>query len=234
MLGMLLIVGGAVIGGVTFWNNLPSPFDIVAASGQKDNSLPIIAPASFSIGSEGESPTQAAAPTVRADGSYAPAITPQVQAVGLIPDRMVIPSINLDAPIIPVSFKEIQVGDQIYYQWLAPDQLAVGWHDSSALLGLPGNTVLNGHHNAYGKVFKDLAKLNIGDVIIVYSGAVEFRYQVVANLVLPERFEPLSTRLENARWIALSTDERITLITCWPANSNTHRVVVVAFPTGSP
>ncbi len=74
--------------------------------------------------------------------------------------------------------------------------------------------------------------LSIGDELSLYSGSNEFRYQVVAKLLLPERFAPLSKRMENARWIESSTDERITLITCWPANSNTHRVVIVAFPIG--
>ena len=176
--------------------------------------------------------TPTAAPTVIVEESYTPRSTPQPQSVGLIPDRLVIPIINLDAPIIPVSYKEIMVGNLVYYQWLGPDQFAVGWHASSAPLGLPGNTVLNGHHNAYGRVFKDLVRLGRGDVISIYSGSQEFRYQVVTNMLLPERFEPLSVRIENASWIAPSSDERITLITCWPANSDTHRVVVVAFPVG--
>ena len=102
------------------------------------------------------------------------------------------------------------------------------------MLGLPGNTVLNGHHNAYGKVFKDLVTLEIGDAINIFSGSQEFHYLVVAKMLLPERFAPLSKRLENARWIEPSTDERITLITCWPADSNTHRVVIVAIPVDSP
>jgi LPXTG-site transpeptidase (sortase) family protein len=227
--GMLLIVGGAVSIWVTIRNNLPSPFDIASESGQNDNFLPIIAPAS--IGGDAGSATQAGAPMVNAGESFTPAVTPQPHSVGLAPDRLVIPIINLDAPIVPVSYKDIKVGDQVYYQWLAPEEFAVGWQDSSALLGLPGNTVLNGHHNAYGKVFKDLVKLNIGDVISIYSGSQEFRYQVVAKMLLPERWAPLSKRIENARWIEPSTDERITLITCWPAYSNTHRVVIVALPT---
>jgi len=37
-------------------------------------------------------------------------------------------------------------------------------------------------------------------------------------------------RQENARWIAPTDDERLTLVTCWPYTNNTHRVVVVAKP----
>jgi LPXTG-site transpeptidase (sortase) family protein len=152
------------------------------------------------------------------------------QTIGLIPDRLVIPSIDLDAPILPTKVKKIDFQGQTYYQWLAPDKPAVGWHDSSALLGLPGNTVLNGHHNVYGKVFKDLVKLHEGDLIQVYSGNQVFKYQVVLAMLLPERFKSLTVRLENARWILPTDDERLTLITCWPADSNTHRVIIVALP----
>jgi sortase A len=232
--GILLIIGGAASVWVTIRKNLPSPFDIASASGQDDKSLPIIAPAGVGNDSVVGSATLAGAPTVNSGGSYTPAATALPDSVGLIPDRLVIPIINVDAPIIPVSYKTITVSDQVYYQWLAPQEFAVGWQDSSALLGLPGNTVLNGHHNAYGKVFKDLVTLEIGDAINIFSGSQEFHYLVVAKMLLPERFAPLSKRLENARWIEPSTDERITLITCWPADSNTHRVVIVAFPVDSP
>ncbi len=172
--------------------------------------------------------TTVVAPTVISDKSRPNADTYGSQSSGLAPDRLFISRINLDVPIVPVGYNIIDSGSQDYDQWLTPNQYAAGWHVTSALLGLPGNTVLNGHHNAYGMVFKDLIKLQIGDGISVYSGSVEFRYQVVANVLLPERFEPLSTRIENARWIAPSQDERITLITCWPQDSNTHRVVIVA------
>lgn len=51
-------------------------------------------------------------------------------------------------------------------------------------------------------------------------------------MILPERDADLQTRLENARWIQPSQDERLTLVTCWPANSNTHRLIIVARPVG--
>lgn len=149
---------------------------------------------------------------------------------GLIPDRLVIDSIGLDAPIIPTKIKEIDYQGQSYYQWLAPNKPAVGWHDASALLGSPGNTVLNGHHNAYGEIFKDLVNVHEGDLIEVYSGKNVYRYRVALAMLLPERFKSLTVRLENARWILPTEDERLTLITCWPYESNTHRVIIVALP----
>lgn len=40
----------------------------------------------------------------------------------------------------------------------------------------------------------------------------------------------VDVRMDNARWILPSTDERLTLVTCWPAKSNTHRLIIVASP----
>ena len=36
--------------------------------------------------------------------------------------------------------------------------------------------------------------------------------------------------MENAAWIMPSEDERLTLVTCWPYTSNTHRLIIVARP----
>jgi LPXTG-site transpeptidase (sortase) family protein len=149
---------------------------------------------------------------------------------GLVPDRLIIPAIHLDAPIVPIHYKTIEYDNLTLEQWLVPNTFAAGWHDTSALLGLPGNTVLNGHHNAYGQVFMDLIKLELEDIIEVYSGDHVFTYQVVARMLFPERFRPIEERIANASWILPSDDERLTMITCWPADSNTARVVIVAFP----
>lgn len=149
---------------------------------------------------------------------------------GEVPDRLVIPAIDLDATVIPISYVELSYEEELYQQWLAPDYRAVGWHETSAGLGVPGNTVLNGHHNIYGEVFRDLYRVQTGDEIDVYSGQEEFRYVVVHTSVVPERNQPLEVRLANAEWIQPTEDERITLITCWPYESNTHRVIIVAVP----
>jgi len=152
----------------------------------------------------------------------------------VVPVRISIPSIDLTADIINATNKEIIQGDKTYIQWLAPDEYAIGWHFDSAFLGEPGNTVLNGHHNVFGKVFENLDKLVSGDEIFIYGNDFHVYQYVVSNtMILPERDVSLEERLENARWILPSEDERITLITCWPYFSNTHRLIIVASPTGS-
>jgi LPXTG-site transpeptidase (sortase) family protein len=146
-----------------------------------------------------------------------------------IPDRIVIPAIGVDEPVVAVSKREVEAQGQLFEQWIAPKR-AAGWHNTSATLGMPGNTVINGHHNTYGEVFRDVHTLIEGDQILVYSGEHVFVYRVGLSLRLNERFRPVTERLQNAQWVLPSQDERLTLITCWPYESNTHRVVVVAMP----
>ena len=147
-----------------------------------------------------------------------------------IPDRLVIPAIDLDAPVVLAPTRTLTLEQQVFSQWLAPDDFAVGYHTGSAYLGKTGNTVLNGHHNVFGKVFEHLHELESGDVIEVYAGQRVFRYVVAQSMILKERGATLAEREQNARWILPSADERLTLVTCWPAESNTHRLLVVASP----
>lgn len=147
-----------------------------------------------------------------------------------VPGWIVIPSIGLDAPVIVSHTKMVVVGKHTFAQWEAPNLRAAGWQESSALLGEPGNTVLNGHHNVYGEVFGRLYELSQGDEIIMYSGNRDFHYAVSQVMKLEERNASLKQRLENARWVLPSSDERLTLVTCWPPISNTFRLIVVAVP----
>ncbi len=166
------------------------------------------------------------------DGKVA---TPQkTREYDVIPVRISIPNIDLTADIINAMQKEIVQGEKTYIQWSAPDEFAVGWHFTSSFLGVPGNTVLNGHHNVFGKVFEHLDQLVSGDEIFIYGNDLHIYEYVVSNtMILAERDVSLDERLENARWILPSEDERITLITCWPYFSNTHRLIIVARPQGS-
>lgn len=147
-----------------------------------------------------------------------------------IPDRIMIPAIHLDAKVIEAKSNIVEIGGDEYIQWMAPDEPAAGWHTTSARLGEAGNTVINGHHNIYGKVFENLVDLKVGDRIVVFSGEEYFLFLINQIMVLPEKKSNIDLRLQNARWIEKSADVRLTLITCWPPESNTHRVIVVASP----
>jgi LPXTG-site transpeptidase (sortase) family protein len=147
-----------------------------------------------------------------------------------IPEWISIPAIGLDAPVMPADTQMVKVGGKEYQQWLAPNKYASGWHSNSARLGEIGNTVLNGHHNVFGEVFGKLVELEVGDQIRVYSAESLFTYQITNIMILREKYEQIDVRMNNAQWILASQDERLTLITCWPYESNTHRLILVAKP----
>jgi LPXTG-site transpeptidase (sortase) family protein len=146
------------------------------------------------------------------------------------PDWIRIPIIKLEAPVVSVDSKEVKIGEDLFQQWLAPNQFAAGWHSSSAPLGVVGNTVLNGHNNIYGEVFRRLADLKFGDKIMVSSGSEVFVYRITNKMTFHELNQSIDDRLAHARWLMPSKDERLTLVTCWPYWSNEYRLVIVARP----
>lgn len=146
-----------------------------------------------------------------------------------IPTHIQIPAVDLDADVGFATLRDVEVYGKNYQQWVAPDYVA-GWHFTSAVLGEPGNTVIDGHHNINGEVFKNLHLVEKGDEVIISTASGDFHYSVAAIMILPEKYQSEEVRLQNAQWIQQSDDERVTLITCWPYESNTHRVIVVAFP----
>lgn len=188
-------------------------------------------------------PVTAARPTVTDMPDYqklyrklaAPTLLPTITSTppsveSFVPDRIVIPAIKLDAPIVATEVKSVELREQWFNQWQVPDEFAAGWIDTSAPLGVSGNTVLSGHHNEYGKVFGHLVELAVGDTISLYSGNLSFEYTITERMIVKEKDVSLSIRQENARWISPTPDERITLVTCWPKRNNTHRLILVARP----
>lgn len=146
-----------------------------------------------------------------------------------IPDYVNVPSVGIDAEIIPVGWNVVQKDGREYSIWQVADH-AVGWHKTTALLGQPGNTVMAGHHNVNGEVFRDLVNVEVGDTVVVGSGDQKFEYVVEMKTIVKEKGEPPEVRRKNAQWIAPTEDERLTFVTCWPYTNNTHRVIVVAKP----
>jgi len=160
--------------------------------------------------------------------SIAPAAAPAAETAQ--PSDLWIPALDLRAPIVAIAPREITLGGQRVAQLDVPNAFAAGWNTLSAPVGSPGNTVLIGHNNEFGEVFRNLDRINVGDEIVLYTALGERRYTASEVVTLPEENSPLAERLANAAWIAPSTDERLTLVTCWPYFTNTHRLVVVAHP----
>jgi sortase A len=179
-----------------------------------------------------------AAPIVLPDNSTAsvPISTRQATALptatipGQSADRLVIRSIELDVPVEVVGWHTEQVGGGTVSVWDVPDKRVAGWLKTTAPAGQKGNTVLDGHHNISGEVFKRLVDLKPRDVIELYAGDKLYQYAVTEKHILPDRDQPIEVRIANAQWIQPTNDERLTLVTCWPYTNNTHRLIIVARP----
>lgn len=149
---------------------------------------------------------------------------------GHLPDRLEIPAIDVDIPVVELGWSEQEdFAGRIFSEWDVA-AYAAGWHKNSALPGERGNVVMSGHNNILGAVFRELDQLKKGDAITVWVGTTVYNYAVDQIVVLPDKSVSEEQRIANTRWISDSDDDRLTLVSCWPRNNNTHRIVVVARP----
>lgn len=120
--------------------------------------------------------------------------------------RIRIPSIGVDAPVVE--------GDD----WESLKRGA-GHHIGSANPGERGNCIISAHNDIYGEIFRDLPKVQLGDIVEVYTARQVYRYQVrQIRIVEPTDVSvmyPTSTPI-------------LTLISCYPYRVDTHRIVVIA------
>lgn len=171
--------------------------------------------------------TPTANPATAATPTDVPTPTPQPRMP--VPTRLTIPAIKLDSEIVEVGVSPKVVEDQQVYIWdVAP--YVVGHHFSSANPGEGENVVLNGHVDWQGEVFKNLNKVKQGDEVRVQAGDRTFIYKVDEILLLLENGQPLEQRLDNAKYIGTTGDERVTLVSCWPYGVDNYRLVVIARP----
>ncbi len=145
------------------------------------------------------------------------------------PTRIVIPAIHVDSKVLEMGWKVTRANGQTTTEWDVPGY-AVGWAKNSALPGNGSNVVMSGHNNIQGEVFRDLSELKPGDLATVYVADVAYPYKVEEKYIVREAGMPLEVRLKNAQWMQPTPDERLTLISCWPYWTNTHRVIIVARP----
>lgn len=161
-------------------------------------------------------------------GTLPPTATPWQ---GINPTYIRIPDIDLEAPVVPIGWKTVEVRGTPQAMWDVPDWRAAGWHEISMPLRAIGNTVLNGHNTTKGEVFRDLYKLEAGALIMMEGedGGV-YTYTVQEVLILPEAGQPLEVRIANAAYTQPTDDERLTLVTCHPYGSLDNRLIVIAYP----
>jgi len=197
-------------------------------------------------------PTATSIPTLAPSGTVTPApITTSVPAPAGVPVRIVIPALKIDAKVVEMGWTTN--GSQSEWDMSVLKE-AVGHHINSAPLGVPGNVVISGHNNIYGAEFKpvsqswptepgqwqrvddftDRSDILNGLVIHLYNAAgQQFDYTIEEFYRLKDTGVPLEQRVKNASFMQPTSDARLTLVTCWPVWSNTHRLIVVARP-GTP
>ena len=161
-----------------------------------------------------------------------PTPTPQPPAP---PIRLLIPALDIDTPVVPVTNRLVDMNGQFVQVWETADY-AAGYHDNGVRPGERGNLIISGHNNIKGQVFRPLSALGEPDVpfpkgalvYVVDAVGRVFVYRFEEMVKLKEAGATLEQRIENGRWLANTSDPVLTLVTCWPLNSNTHRIVVRA------
>ncbi|MBI3361667.1 MAG: sortase [Chloroflexi bacterium] len=143
-----------------------------------------------------------------------------------LPTQIRIAAIGVDGAVVPVGWH--LEGDNAVYD--SPGY-AAGFLVSSAPPGTVGNTVIYGHNNILGEVFRRLSELKAGDVVEVSTSAQVWHYTVESVTTFQEAGITPEQQAANLVYFDPTSDVRLTLLTCWPYTGNSHRVAVVARPT---
>lgn len=154
---------------------------------------------------------------------------PTPTPVPQVPVRIAIPKIGVNSRIVETTYEPFWWNGQQSLRWKAVSR-AVGHHDTTARPGEAGNMVLSGHNNTAGAVFRYLPDLTAGDEIIVYTADETHRYHVEFSEIV--RWTG-ATDEQIARHLELggnTSQEALTLISCWPYATYTHRIYVRALP----
>jgi sortase A len=137
------------------------------------------------------------------------------------PDAIVIPSIGVESPVVPVGIVVNKDGE---LEWETPKH-AVGHHAGTATPGVWGNVVLSGHISSpirrEGNVFNRLPQVKLGDEVVLTTAEGVYTYQVVSRRVV----EPTEISVLDP-----TDTPTLTLLTCYPDLIYTHRLVLRAEP----
>ena len=120
--------------------------------------------------------------------------------------RIQIPALHVDAPIVQGDgWEQLKKG--------------VGQHLGTGNPGERANLVFSAHNDIFGEIFRDLERLNPGDLVIVYTNQRSYTYIVVdTKIVMPNAVEVMDN----------TTQASVTLISCYPYMKDTQRIVVIA------
>lgn len=134
-------------------------------------------------------------------------------------DRLIIPKINVEAPIVYAdTFEERAIQEYL--------KRGLIHYVGTAKPGEVGNTVIVGHSstyqwddNSYGRVFALLNELEAGDFVFVIADHQKWKYTVTEKFIVnPKQVEVLSQEgFEKPT---------VTLMSCWPIGTYWKRLIV--------
>jgi len=145
-----------------------------------------------------------------------------------IDNRIIIPRINKNLPMVRVSSKNLLTKDWSALEKDMQQALENGvvHYPGTSVPGQNGNTVITGHSSyfpwdpgRFKDVFALLHDMRIDDKIVIYYEQEKYVYQVTEKKeVMPENIDVLKQ----------TPEERLTLITCTPVGTNLRRLIIVA------
>jgi sortase (surface protein transpeptidase) len=173
-------------------------------------------------------PTTVAATTE----STVPATTPPTPStappppVVAAPTRLRVPSLSLDAAVVPVGLDAEGLME-------IPPATDVGWYRLGPSPGAPGSSVLAAHVDYGGQrgAFFDLASLEVGAEVVVEGDGTS------ATFIVTGREQVAKDEVDLSRYFTNQGDPRLTLITCGGAFDQGVRhyednIIITTVPAG--
>ncbi len=207
---VLILTGALAVSAVLVFEACRYPWATVFGGPQGDSALPDPPPivwengdgaTSAPAGGTSSSPAASAPSSVLPGNEASPAARPErYTELGVIK----IPRLGVSQHILEGTLGQLHYG--------------VGHVTGTALPGAAGNCVLAGHNTTS---FRYLSRLSAGDSVILKEGGKEYTYSVFGSFVV------LPTELSVLKSVPKETAV-LTLITCTPYLTGTHRLIVRA------
>ena len=137
------------------------------------------------------------------------------------PTHINLPALGLDSDLLGVTL------DQNGLIWAPPRN--AGHFLYSGRPGEGTNIVMVGHSGS-GLVFERLLAVEIGQRISVQTEAGTHHYTVTQTQVVAVKGADAEQLAANVDFVQPTASEQLTLVTCWPRDAYTHRLIVQAVP----
>jgi len=120
--------------------------------------------------------------------------------------RIQMPTIHVDAPVVQGDgWEQLKKG--------------VGQHIGTFNPGEEGNIVLSAHNDIFGEIFRDLDKLQPGDIITLFTSQRTYTYVITSSKIV----EPTQVEV-----MAQTTTATLTLVSCYPYRVDDMRIAIIA------